>query len=93
MRWHRALLGATLFAGLLSACGAREPHPYPESARARFEASCPSDSAVCVCTWEEITHKLTYDEYEAALQRFRTEGLMDPRVTRARTSCIERHPE
>jgi hypothetical protein len=40
-----------------------------------------------------MTQTLTYEEYEAALARFREEGLMDPRVTRARTGCIERHAE
>lgn len=83
-------LAASVIAGMLSACGQGAPHPYPEQARARFEASCPADSVVCVCTWEEITRTVPYDEYEAALQRFRAEGRMDPRITRARTKCIER---
>lgn len=78
-------------AGALAACGEAAPNPYPESARARFEASCPSDSAVCRCTWDKLTRTLTYEEYEAALSRFRQDGLMDPRVTRARTQCLERH--
>ncbi|HYD87061.1 MAG TPA: hypothetical protein VEA80_06280 [Vitreimonas sp.] len=93
MRLVWAAIGAIAVAATLSACGRSAPHPYPESARARFEASCPSASAVCVCTWEEITRTVTYEDYEVALQRFRAEGLMDPRVTRARTKCIERHPE
>jgi hypothetical protein len=76
----------------LSACGEREPYPYPAAAQARFEASCPSASAVCRCTWDKLTRTMPYEEYEAALARFRTEGLMDPRVTRARTHCIERRP-
>lgn len=78
-------------AGTLAACGGAAPNPYPDSARARFEASCPSDSAVCTCTWDKLTRTLTYEEYEAALSRFRASGLMDPRVTRARTQCLERH--
>lgn len=82
-----------LAAVLLTACGESAPNPYPDSAKARFEASCPSDSAVCTCTWDKLTRTLTYDEYEAALARFRETGLMEPRVTRARTYCIERHPE
>lgn len=77
---------------LAAACGERAPHPYPESAQARFEASCPSESAVCRCTWDKLTRTLTYDEYEAALERFRVTGNMDPRVTRARTQCLERRP-
>jgi hypothetical protein len=46
-----------------------------------------------MCTWEEITRAMTYEEYEAALVRFRETGNMEPKVTRARTTCIERHPE
>jgi len=80
-------------AAILMACGQGPPNPYPEAARARFEVSCPSDSAVCACTWDRLTRTLTYEDYEAALARFRETGLMDPRVTRARTQCIERHPE
>jgi hypothetical protein len=76
-----------------AACGAPEPNPYPAQARSRFEASCPPDSAVCTCTWDNLTRALTYEEYEAALARFREEGLMDPRVTHARTQCLERHRE
>ena len=78
---------------LLSSCGQPAANVYPEAARARFEASCPSESPVCTCTWDRLTRTLTYDEYEAALQRFRETGLMEPEVTRARTQCIERHRE
>lgn len=87
--------GLVALAGLvlLSACGQSAPNQYPEAARARFEASCPSESAVCTCTWDRLTRTLTYEEYEAALTRFRESGLMDPRVTRARTQCLERHRE
>ena len=88
----RALIAVAGLA-LLCGCGQGAPNPYPEAARARFEASCPSDSAVCTCTWDRLTRTLTYEEYEAALTRFRESGLMDPRVTRARTQCLERHRE
>jgi hypothetical protein len=77
----------------LSACGAGAPNPYPAEAQAHFESSCPPASAVCACTWDKLTRTLTYEEYDAALTRFREEGLMDPRVTRARTQCLERHRE
>jgi len=88
MRWgFAALIGALI----LGACGQGAAHPYPESARARFEASCPPASEVCTCTWDRLTRTLTFEEYEAALERFRNDGLMDPRVTRARTHCLERH--
>lgn len=89
MRTGLVALGAVL----LAACGQSAPNPYPESALARFEASCPAESAVCRCTWDRLTRSLTYEEYEAALERFRETGLMEPRVTRARTQCIERHRE
>jgi hypothetical protein len=83
-----ALSGAALI-GALAACGEHAVNPYPEAARARFEMSCPSDSPVCACTWDKITRDLTYEEYDAALARFRETGNMEPRVTHARTYCIE----
>ncbi|MDZ4692511.1 hypothetical protein [Terricaulis sp.] len=86
-------LSAPLIAAVLAGCGESAPNPYPESARAQFEASCPPASAVCVCTWDAITRVVTYEEYEAALQRFRETGLMEPKITRARTQCIERNRE
>ena len=77
---------------VLAGCGASaEPYDYPTSAHARFEASCPAADPVCVCTWDRLTRTVPYEDYDAALTRFREEGLMDPRVTRARTHCIERH--
>jgi predicted small lipoprotein YifL len=76
----------------LTACGERAPHPYPASAQAHFAQSCPPESAVCTCTWDEITRSVTYEDYEAALAHFRETGLMEPRITRARTKCIERNP-
>jgi hypothetical protein len=76
---------------LLAACGQSAPNPYPADARTRFDASCPPESQVCVCTWDNITRAMPYDEYEAALSRFRETGSMDPRITRARTTCLERH--
>jgi hypothetical protein len=89
MRWAFVVLSAAL----LAACGERAPNVYPDAARTHFEASCPPASAVSTCTWERITQTVTYEEYEAALQRFRETGLMEPRITRARTACIERHRE
>jgi hypothetical protein len=84
---------AVCAAGVLAACGEHAPNPYPESAKARFNASCPADSPVCQCTWDRLTRTMTYEEYEAALAHFRESGQMDPRVTRARTQCLERHRE
>lgn len=89
MRWAFVVVSGAL----LAACGQSAPNVYPDAARTRFEASCPPESAVCTCTWERITQTVTYEEYEAALQRFRETGLMEPRITRARTACIERHRE
>jgi len=89
----REALVALLGALLLVACGPGAPNPYPAEARTRFEQSCPPESAACACTWDRITRTVTYEDYEAALAGFREDGLMDPRITRARTHCIERHPE
>lgn len=85
-----ALSGALIIA----ACGGGNsaPNPYPAEARTQFAASCPMDNPVCSCTWEQLTIKLTHDEYAGALDRFRETGLMDPRVTRARAHCLQRHP-
>lgn len=77
----------------LAGCGRPAAHEFPAEARARFEQSCPPESAVCACTWDGITREMNYEEYEAALARFRETGNMDPRVTHARTYCIEHHPE
>lgn len=87
----RAWAAAALLFSVLGAagCGEREAHPYPEEARADFHAQCPADDAVCACTWDELTRSLTYEEYEAALSEFRENGRMDPRVTRARTECLD----
>lgn len=86
-------LAPLVFAGALSlaGCGQGAPHEYPAAAKARFEQSCPPDSDVCRCTWDRLTRTVTYEEYDAALERFRTEGLMDPRITRARSHCLDRH--
>jgi hypothetical protein len=75
----------------LAACGHSEPNPYPARARTQFEATCPLQDPVCACTWDQITRRISYEEYEAALGRYREEGLMDPRITRARTRCLERN--
>ena len=84
---------AFLAALFLAACSGDAPNVYPAAAKTRFEASCPPESAVCVCTWDHITRAMTYQDYEAALARFQEAGLMDPRVTRARTRCLEKHRE
>lgn len=91
MRWaFAALLGLSM----LAACsGEHAPYPYPQSAHERFAMSCPEDSAVCRCTWDKITRTVTYEDYEAALARFRETGLMEPSITRARTQCIEHNRE
>ena len=88
---HRGFIA--LVALGLAACGQAqsEPNIYPQAAQAQFEASCPSENAVCTCTWDKLTRTLTYEEYEAALTRFRETGRMDPRVTRARTQCLDLH--
>ena len=80
-----ALVGAIT----LSGCGQAPPHPYPAAAQAQFHASCPAGDPVCECTWGQITRSMSYEDYQAALETFRTDGAMDPRITRARTHCIE----
>ena len=88
MRWAVFALGGMM---LLAGCGEREANPFPDAARVRFELSCPPASEVCVCAWAKITRAMTYEEYEAALSRFRATGSMDTRITRARTQCLEKH--
>lgn len=93
--WRRFMAPGVVMLGalILTGCGAAaEPHDYPAQARTQFEASCPAADPVCACTWDRITRTLSYEDYEAALARFREEGLMNPRVTQARTHCIERRP-
>lgn len=87
---RRFIVAAALVA---ASCGQQTgpAHPYPESARAAFDQSCPVSDPVCACTWAELTQRLSYEDYETAMRRFRTEGLMDPRVTRARTNCLGRN--
>lgn len=74
----------------LAACGSPAPHEYPQSAQTRFEATCPREDPVCVCIWDGITRAMPHEDYEAAISRFRETGNMDPRITRARTRCLER---
>jgi len=83
----RAALAA--LAVLVSGCGPGDPHDYPARHAATFHRSCPASDPVCACTWDRITRTIPPAEYEAALARFRDEGLMDPRITRARTDCLD----
>ena len=89
----RAIIACLAIGGALmgAGCTKPEPHPYPAAAQAQFNASCPANDAVCVCTWDQVTRSMTYEDYQAALETFRTDGTMDPRITRARTHCIENH--
>ena len=87
---RRILTALCALAGA-AGCGQNAPNVYPDSARERFELSCPAESAACACTWDKITRAMPYDEYEDALARFRDTGMMDPRVTRARTQCLDHH--
>lgn len=86
--WRPALILCVL---VLAACGQGAANPYPAEAKAQFEQSCPPASEVCTCTWDRVTHAMSYEEYQAAIERMRREGLMDPRVTHARTYCLEHH--
>ncbi len=82
----RAALAAVL---VLASCGPSAPHEYPARHQTAFHRTCPANDPVCACTWERITRTIPPDEYEAMLARFREEGLMDPRITRARTECLD----
>jgi hypothetical protein len=79
------LMGA---AAVQSACAPAPAHDYPDNVRAQFAQSCPLEDAVCACSWEKITRTMTAEEFEAATERYQVEGLVDPRLTKARTACI-----
>lgn len=85
----RAAVAASLLCLGLAGCGPGQAHEYPERHRAAFNRSCPASDPVCACTWDRITRSIPPEEYEAMLVRFREEGLMDPRITRARTECLD----
>ncbi|MBL8548654.1 MAG: hypothetical protein JNJ73_01620 [Hyphomonadaceae bacterium] len=76
----------------LAACSA-EPHPYPDAARRAFTRTCTAGDAICECMWEKITRAMPHEDYKAALERYEEEGLMEPRIARARTECLERHAQ
>ncbi len=81
-------MAAFLASVVTAACAASEPNPYPASAQAEYNRTCPAEDAVCACTWDKITRAMTYEQYDAAVERFRVEGLMDPAITRARGACL-----
>jgi hypothetical protein len=83
--------GPVFSALLLAACGAPAPNEYPDSARESFAKSCPAGEPKCDCAWDKITRSMTHAEYEAAMERFAREGLMDPRLTAARSECLDAH--
>jgi hypothetical protein len=89
MRW---IYAAPVLALLLSGCGRGEAFDYPERDAAEFHRSCPAYDPVCICMWDEITHDVTAEDYEDAMARFRREGIMSPKITHARTVCLERNP-
>ena len=89
---RKLLLAAVTCVSVLAASCGGAPHEYPASAKAQFNRTCPAGTPLCDCTWDNITRAMPYEDYEAAMTRFRSEGLMDPRLTRARTQCVERHP-
>lgn len=83
---------ALLFALCAASACENAPHEYPAAAQSEFHGRCPADNPVCVCTWEKITRAMPYEEYEAAMARFRDEGLMDPKLTRISVKCREEAP-
>jgi predicted small lipoprotein YifL len=83
--------GAIVFAAALalSGCGEKPAHEYPPDARATFAEGCPVGDPKCDCMWDKITRAMTYEEYEAAMTRFTTQGLMDPKLSNVRLECRE----
>jgi len=81
--------GAMLALLLVAGCGEKAAHPYPAEAQEVFARSCPMTEPKCVCAWDKITRSMTHPEYEAAMERFAREGLMDPRLTVARSECLD----
>ena len=77
-----------LFAALaLAACGAKPAYEYPPDARARFAEGCPTGKPECDCMWDEITRTMTPEKFDAAMTRFKEQGLMEPELTAARLEC------
>lgn len=74
---------------LLVACGEAPAHEFPEADHQSFARSCPTGEPKCDCSWDHIIHSMTAEEYEAAMERYVREGLMDPRLTRARAACLD----
>lgn len=91
MRWTK-MSPAIILALALLGCGKSGTHEYPPAYQAEFNQHCPADNPMCACMWEEITKAMTAEDYQAATERFRAEGLMHHKITRARTLCRERHP-
>lgn len=85
----RVCLLALMAVLALGACE-RAANDFPPRAQAMFHRSCPASDPVCACTWDKITRAMTAEQYNEALTRFRAEGLMDPRITQARTACLDR---
>jgi hypothetical protein len=73
-------------AGALAACQAAA-NPYPSSARAEFDSFCRMGVAECACAWKQITAAMPHAEYQAALETFKSKGVMDPRIVRASVAC------
>lgn len=74
---------------LLGACSEAPARDFPPEARERFAEGCPTGKPECDCMWDKITRTMTLEEFDAAMSRFSTEGLMDPKLTNARLECRE----
>jgi hypothetical protein len=85
------MIAAMIASLALAACGLGQGHAYPDAARAQFNRTCPAGDPVCDCMWEKITRTVSYEDFEAATARLEEQGLVDPRIVRARTECLERH--
>ena len=70
-RMHAILLGAAMYAGLLTAANSAPPaHDYPTQARVEYVNECVAKSGgklsqvyQCSCVIDDIANTLTYDDY------------------------------
>jgi hypothetical protein len=87
-KWSSVIALALL--GAAAGCGEPTAYEYPVRLQIEFDAKCPLRDAFCACSWNRIIHKMDPKEYENAMTRLATEGLMDPRLTEARLYCKEK---
>jgi hypothetical protein len=88
---HMSLAALAAVAVLACVACAREvPPPFPPEVESRFAATCPLSDPRCACTYEEVRRVMDAASFTAALDRFETRGLMEPKLVQARETCRER---